>query len=351
MWTASVSEPLLFEQAQEYVRNLRAGGFDDWRLPTGQEIQTLIRPATSEEIDRLIAQTAAAETAPATRKSAYDDILTELGAQPTQPAAPQPPAPAKPAADPNLIGLGPARSPPAEVAPAVQSRPALRDEFAVPEIGFVFAGNTSGAHHPDGPLVMNLRNGRVFNGQGYGAYVRAVRGKPKVQIGNRVVERVIDEFFEHLRVPAQGQAPTNKDLDAAIAARWEQQGAAPAAPSPPTLPQPPTLPASTKVDNWQAQTFLSTTGSLTNRIEYMHNWNQMGGLYCRIYNGAGETLKRVTIRVSYRKDGATAFRDIDLNLEFSFLTPRTVKSVLVEAGITQAEFVGLEIVDATFAAR
>jgi hypothetical protein len=109
---------------------------------------------------------------------------------------------------------------------------------------------------------------------------------------------------------------------------------------PAPAPQPATLPGNTKANHWH---------TLTNKIEYMYNWNQWGTLCCEIYNGAGDTLERVTIRVSYCKDGATAFRDIDLNL--GLLKPRTVNSYFVEGGITQAELLGLEIVDTKFAAR
>jgi hypothetical protein len=53
-------------------------------------------------------------------------------------------------------------------------RSPLYGPFAQPSIGYLFSGTTvNGA--PDSPWVMNLRNGHIFNGKGYSAYVRCVR--------------------------------------------------------------------------------------------------------------------------------------------------------------------------------
>lgn len=50
----------------------------------------------------------------------------------------------------------------------------LYGPFSTPSEGYVFSG-TIVSGYTNAPYVMNLRNGHVFNGQGYAAYVRAVR--------------------------------------------------------------------------------------------------------------------------------------------------------------------------------
>ena len=125
MWTASVSEPMHFDEVNKYVQNLRAGGYDDWRLPTEQDLKTLLRK---------------------------EFRTTEW-----------------------------------ELLPG----PALRDEFSTPIDGYVWSGSrvehqtSLGRYAPDptDPLVMNLWNGWVFNGRDCGAYVRAARGRAKVEVG------------------------------------------------------------------------------------------------------------------------------------------------------------------------
>ena len=49
-WTAELSsEELSFEEAREYVERLDAQGGGAWRLPTRQELQTIIDPASMDE--------------------------------------------------------------------------------------------------------------------------------------------------------------------------------------------------------------------------------------------------------------------------------------------------------------
>lgn len=37
MWSESIGEDLTFDQAQEFAKNCRDGGFRDWRVPTAKE--------------------------------------------------------------------------------------------------------------------------------------------------------------------------------------------------------------------------------------------------------------------------------------------------------------------------
>jgi len=50
----------------------------------------------------------------------------------------------------------------------------LYGPFTEPSDGYLFSG-TVVAGYEDAPYVMNLRNGHIFNGKGYEAFVRCVR--------------------------------------------------------------------------------------------------------------------------------------------------------------------------------
>jgi len=41
-WSASSTVPMPWEEAQQWCRELREGGHDDWRLPTIRELITLV---------------------------------------------------------------------------------------------------------------------------------------------------------------------------------------------------------------------------------------------------------------------------------------------------------------------
>lgn len=38
MWSNSIGEDLTFDQAKEFAKNCRDGGFTDWRVPTAKEL-------------------------------------------------------------------------------------------------------------------------------------------------------------------------------------------------------------------------------------------------------------------------------------------------------------------------
>ncbi len=38
MWSNSIGENLSFDEAKEYAKNCRDGGYDDWRVPTAKEL-------------------------------------------------------------------------------------------------------------------------------------------------------------------------------------------------------------------------------------------------------------------------------------------------------------------------
>ena len=51
-WAASLSlEPFLFDEALDYVKQLRVGDTDGWRLPTRDELESLIDPALLAETE------------------------------------------------------------------------------------------------------------------------------------------------------------------------------------------------------------------------------------------------------------------------------------------------------------
>jgi hypothetical protein len=55
----------------------------------------------------------------------------------------------------------------------------LKEPFNSQRSGYLFSGEAVPGHDEDSPFIMNVRNGHIFNGQGYEAYVRAVRTIPK----------------------------------------------------------------------------------------------------------------------------------------------------------------------------
>lgn len=50
----------------------------------------------------------------------------------------------------------------------------LYGPFSNPSVGHIFSG-TVVEEYTDAPYILNIRNGHIFNGKGYKAYVRAVR--------------------------------------------------------------------------------------------------------------------------------------------------------------------------------
>ncbi len=108
MWTVKTSQTMMsWSEALEYVENLNYHGYDDWRLPTEEELSSIIE-------ERLISE------------------------------------------DPHVTNV------------------LLCKPFRKPSRGYLFSG-TIVQGYKNAPYVMNIRNGHIFNGKGYKAYVRAVR--------------------------------------------------------------------------------------------------------------------------------------------------------------------------------
>jgi TIR domain/Protein of unknown function (DUF1566) len=51
----------------------------------------------------------------------------------------------------------------------------LREPFNGQRFGYLFSGDVVPGYDKDSVYIMNIRNGHIFNGQGYSGYVRAVR--------------------------------------------------------------------------------------------------------------------------------------------------------------------------------
>jgi len=49
MWAPVIDKHIDWLQANAYVKDLRAGGFSDWRLPTRQELMRLWKPSEEYE--------------------------------------------------------------------------------------------------------------------------------------------------------------------------------------------------------------------------------------------------------------------------------------------------------------
>jgi hypothetical protein len=109
MWQISTSErQMSWKEGQAYCKQLRIGGFLNWRLPKQSELASIL------------------------------DIANFRAAL----AAGEPPV----------------------FKPLVQ-----------PDSGYMFSG-TPVPGYDDAPWILNLFNGHIFNGQGYAAYARCVRG-------------------------------------------------------------------------------------------------------------------------------------------------------------------------------
>jgi hypothetical protein len=50
MWAPAPDWDINWDQADNYAKNLRAGGFSDWRLPSRQELEGLYNPSSSNKV-------------------------------------------------------------------------------------------------------------------------------------------------------------------------------------------------------------------------------------------------------------------------------------------------------------
>lgn len=112
MWSGVLSpNEMMFESAKLYVKKFELGGLNDWRLPTEEELKSLVEPKLLDP-------------------------------------------------DPN-------------------SNPfPLYEPFNIQRYGFLHSGTlVSKPHGNSGNYIMNVRNGHIFNGLGYKAFVRPVRNQ------------------------------------------------------------------------------------------------------------------------------------------------------------------------------